>query len=318
MPLSPKTKFHLVCLEVFLTCAFAFPVPADAGDPLQIPTIWPRGSLWYRNLRKGGEDVEKQTSGRVDVRLYERSLLEEVPESTIYSLPLAFESDAELAWVRERMDPVLVKILARRGLISLGIQHIGNGHLFSVRPRSPDSGSLDDFLSARLWIPDRAGGDTFSHFGVRSPVILPYNSVRSALERGKVDAFIATPSISLLARWHSDVRTVSREPLVRFVAPLVVHRSEFERLSESDRTIARQILGDAFAAAARSSREKNVEAVNLLGRRDKIEFVEFTDRSTWSAWAESVSSRLVADRKLPASLVQELRQLTRSYGAAGR
>jgi TRAP-type C4-dicarboxylate transport system substrate-binding protein len=262
--------------------------------------------------------VEKQTRNRVEVRLYKRSLLEEVPESAIYSLPLSFESDAELAWVRERMDPVLVKILARRGLICLGIQHIGNGHIFSTRPRTQATGSLDDFLRSRLWIPDRAGGDTFNSFGVRSTVPLGYEDVRGALEKGKVDTFITSPSISLLARWQTNVATVSKEPLICLVMPLVVHRSEFEKLSESDRATAQQILGDAFAAAARSSRQKNVEAIRLLSRRDTIEFVDFTGRSAWNAWAESVSSRLVADRKLPASVVQELRQHTRSYGAAGR
>jgi TRAP-type C4-dicarboxylate transport system substrate-binding protein len=242
----------------------------------------------------------------------QHAVIAEIPEVAIYGLPLAFESDAELDRVRGSMDAALVTILARRGLVALAMQHVGNGHVFSTRPRTGEAGSLEAFLGSRLWVPENAGGETFSSFGVRAPVRLAYNDVRKALDKGAIDTFVGTPSTVLLARWHTGVATVSREPIMRFVAPLVVHQPEFDKLSEADRAIARRILGEAFTSAARTSRAKDAEALRLLGRRDTIEFVDFVNAAEWNAWARSVADRLVADKKLPASLVQQLRLLTPS------
>ena len=70
--------------------------------------------------------------------------------------------------------------------------------------------------------------------------------------------------------------------------------------------------GGTWYDADELRRAKDAEALRLLARRDTIEFVDFVKPAEWNAWARSVADRLLADKKLPSTLVQTLRRLTPS------
>ncbi|MEM9017363.1 MAG: hypothetical protein AAGC68_10135, partial [Verrucomicrobiota bacterium] len=157
-----------------------------SSDRIQVPSQWPEGTRWYRELEEAARKVERQTRGRVEVVIYERSLVEELPELAIYALPLAFVDDEALARSRRALDEAVSNFLIRRELIPIGIEHIGNGHIFSIRPATPGIGTLVHFQESRLWVPKKADNHLIGSLGTKAPVPLPFDKVRNALGSGAI------------------------------------------------------------------------------------------------------------------------------------
>ena len=115
---------------------------------LKIATLAPDGSSWMQAMRDGAAEVDRLTEGRVKLRFYpggvmgnENSVLRKIrvgqlqggaltggglaslyPDSQIYSLPFLFLSYAEVAYVRERVDPILLEGLSSQWLRQYGIR----------------------------------------------------------------------------------------------------------------------------------------------------------------------------------------------------
>jgi len=323
---SPKLPKFLTVGLFAIACLLTPHLPA--AEWVQVPSIWPRGSVWHKQLVDASRDVARATQGRVEVRLVDQAVVEYVPELGIYSLPLVFRSDEELAYVRSKMDSKLESLMSQRGLIPLAIEGVGAGHIFSV---SKDIDTLTEFQNSRLWIPKGKASDTFNSFGINNPVPASLAEVRIKLTRDNsignvaslvktdpIETVVATPSTVMLARWQDKIAMGSKQPLMHFVAPLVVYRKQFDDLSKADQEATKTILAKAFSEAGQSFRAKDQEALGRLQANGSVEIKDFVKptASDWSAWSDSVINQLVKQGEISGSLVDELRGHLQDYRAA--
>ena len=148
----------------------------SAAAQLKIATLAPDGSFWMTEVKKGADEIEKATEGRVKLRVYPggtmgndlavlrkmrigqlqggmmtgQSLATVTSDLQLYALPLAFKSYDEVDAVRRKMDDKLVKSLEEKGYISFGIIEGGFAYIMSKEPAK----GLADFKGQKAWSPE--------------------------------------------------------------------------------------------------------------------------------------------------------------------
>ncbi len=228
----PPSALLASLLMLFLVALLALPRAPWAGDAIQLKfgTLAPEGTPWADILFELKRNVEKDSGGRVQVRMYlggqlgdERAMLEKmaygqltgggfstggmsakVPELQVLELPFLFRNAEEADFV---MDAVvyadLRDALARKGLFLYcwaenGWVDFGN----KTRPiRTPaDLKGLKMFMQESdvqkaLW-------ETLSVSAV--PLAVP--EVLTSLQTGLVNAFTTTPIYATSAQWFTETR----------------------------------------------------------------------------------------------------------------
>lgn len=293
------TNRRIIAALIFL---LALPAAAEARD-LEVPIIWPSGTRWHTQVANAARKVKQRTADRVDVKLINEPVLRDVPGVSLYSLPLAFENEDQIDYVRERMDPKLIALLEKHGYVTLGIEGLGMAHVFSkTEVRTPEQ-----FLATRVWIPDEKSGAYLKSFGAKALVPVPIMDVRKALDDNKLDTVVTVPSSVVLARWQDGISYAAEWPLAYVYSPMVVKKEEFDALMEKDQKIVLEVLGEAFEDAGASSRRMTKQSWATIKKRDKVEVLEQTaaEAAAWQAWAAQVRQKLIDDGKIPADLAAE-------------
>ena len=146
-----------------------------AALTLKIATLSPEGTSWMKNMRAAGEEIERQTQGRVRLRFFPGgvmgnyasvlrkirigqlhggavtggSLSDVLPEANLYSLPFLFRDLGEVDFVRPQMDAEIMRRLEEKGMVSFGFAEAGFAYLMSTAPIR----TLDDAKHRRVWSP---------------------------------------------------------------------------------------------------------------------------------------------------------------------
>lgn len=283
------------------------------ASPLEVPSVWPKGSTWYADLELAATQIAEATQGRVEIVLQEASAFEKIPELAIYTMPLLFRNEDELNYVRERLDADLVAMFAERGLVIWDLQTIGTAHLFSKLPID----SVDDFLASRVWVPKESHDVKYDEVGLKHPVPLDLRLLRDALRNDEIDTFTLTPTAALLKRYHTRVSVVSKQPLTYVVAPLSVQAESLAKISPEDQALVKETLVAAFERAARTNREKDAEAMKLFADRDSLKVSESIDYTLepWQHWAEEVRIRLANGKIISKEMYEKVKGMLAEYRA---
>ena len=165
---------------------------------------------WSNCATPPGKSIEAGTAGRVKLKLYgggvhgqrQKGLAQDshraitgwrvygdracpivIPISCCMDLPMAFRSQAEVDYVREKMDPILIQGLEDAGFVSFGFAGGGFALLMGAEPVSrPDQAVT---RSSKVWVPE---GDPISYEAMEamqlSPVVLPLTDVMTGLQTG--------------------------------------------------------------------------------------------------------------------------------------
>ena len=279
--------------------------------PLEISSVWPKGSTWYQDLELAASQIPAATQGRVEVVLQEKSAINKIPELALYTMPLLFRGEAELNYVRERLDADLLAKFAERGMVIWDLETIGTAHLFSKLPID----SLEGFLSSRVWVPKDSHDVKYDEVGLKHPVPLDFRLLRDALRNDEIDTFMLTPTAALLKRYHTRVAVVSQQPLTFVVAPLSVQKETLANISPEDQALVKDKMVEAFKRAARTNREKDVEAMKTFGERDELKVSDAIDYSqeAWQSWAENVRNRLANGKFVPKEMYEKAKNLLAEY-----
>ena len=152
-----KARINLVTLITALLLASIAGVQAQT---LKIASIAPEGSVWMVEMRKAAEEIDQRTEGRVKFRFYgggvqgndsqvmrkmrigqlhgatfsAGELGDFAREAEVYSLPMTFDSNEEVLYVRNRMDERLRQALEDAGKVNFGFAGGGFGYMLSNAP----------------------------------------------------------------------------------------------------------------------------------------------------------------------------------------
>lgn len=286
---------------------------------LKIATVVPDGSSWLVEMRKAGKEIAKRTEGRVKLKFYpggvmgtDKTVLRKVragqlhggaftsgalaalePDIEIYSMPLVFDDYQQVDYVRERMDPILKERLEKEGFVALAITDGGFAHLLSRTPVR----EVSDLDGTKVWIvEDDLMSQTALELAGVAPVPLPIADVYTALQTGLVDTVAAPPAAAIAFQWHTKVKYFTDVPLMYLVGVMAVDKRTFDKLSEADQAVVREVVaatGRKLDAEGREGERNAREALEKQG----IEFVAASSEEEVERWREISRQTLAALRE---------------------
>ncbi len=257
----PRAVNGLIGILLFSTAAHA--------TDFKIATVAPEGSQWMQEIRAAAASIKAATDGRVVVKLYgggvmgnEKQVLrkirigqlqggaftaggiaEKYADIVIYGLPLIFANQAEVDYVRQRMDPILVKGLEQSGFVSFGFAGGGFARIFANRPVD----ATESMRGQKIWVPE---GDRVSTAAMEalhlSPVALPVTDVLTGLQTGLLDVVAAPPVAVIALQWHTRVKYMTNTPLMYTMGVMAIDAQAFGKLSSADQATFRDTMTTVY------------------------------------------------------------------------
>jgi len=254
---------------------------------LKIATVAPEGSSWMKEMRASAKEIQELTEGRVQIKYYgggvmgndtkvlgkirignlhggafTPSALQQVyPEISLYGLPLTFESNEEVAYVRARLDQTFTDGLEEAGFINFGFAAGGFAVIMSNKPVT----SLSDLNGKKVWVPE---GDTISYASMKalslSPVTLPLTDVLTGLQTGLIDIVFMSPIGALVLQWHTKVKFISDLPIVYTMGFMAIDKKAFNKISPADQEVVRQVMTRTYTQLNDANLDDNKEALQAL------------------------------------------------------
>ncbi len=299
----------------WILSALVISLPLHAAT-LKIATVTPEGSQWMKDMRASAAEIKERTEGRVRIKYYgggikgddkkvlvqirirqlqggaftPSALSSQYSDLNLYGMPLIFDSEAEAAYVRSRLDGRLQQGLEDAGFVNFGFATSGFANILSNTPVK----SLADLKGKRVWVPE---GDAISYASMEalslSPVTLPLTDVLTGLQTGLIDIVAIPPMVALIMQWHTKVKYVTRVPLVYTLGFMAVDKKAFDKISLADQTVVREVMERTYENFDKVNLEDNEGAFDALVNSG-IEPVDFDEQ----AYRETRELLLASNRQL--------------------
>ena len=264
-------KIMLIALAMIVS------LPVHAGVTLKIATVTPENTQWMKDMRASAAEIKARTDGRVVIKYYgggvmgndskvlgririgslqggaftPSALASQYSDLNLYGLPLIFDSEEEVAYVRERLDAKLQQGLEDAGFVNFGFAGGGFAILMSNTPVD----ELADLKGKKVWVPE---GDSISYASMEalslSPVTLPLTDVLTGLQTGLLDIVAMSPIGALVLQWHTKIKYITELPLVYTMGFMAIEKRAFEKISPADQAIVREVMNATY---------RNFDVVNL-------------------------------------------------------
>lgn len=322
---------------LLLLACLPFSVPAT---DLKLATVAPEGSSWMKDLRTAASQIKDRTGGRVNIKFYgggiqgtdkkvlrkirigqlqggvftSNSLEERYPDILIYGLPMLFNSQDEVDYVRKKMDARLAAGLEKAGFVSYGFAGGGFAYFMTGKPVA----GLADVRGQKIWVPE---GDQTSYVAMQalqlSPVVLPITDVLTGLETGLLD-IVATPPVgAVILQWYTKTKFVTNLPLSYTLGVLAIDKGALQPVSEADQAVIREVMTALYARFDAQNRLDNAKAEQAL-KANGLKFVEPTAAEVpqWRATVSAAMDGMAAKGSFSAELLAEVRRHLQDYRKA--
>jgi len=254
---------------------------------LKIATLSPDGSYWMQKMRAGGEEITKQTQGRVEFKFYPGGVMGDdatvlrkmrlhqlqgaaitsgglantYSDIQLYNQILTFQNEKEVDYVRQKMDAELMQGLEQQGLVAFGFAEMGFAYMMSTTPIQ----TLADMRSQKAWAPEdnKLAVSALQAFDI-SPIPLPLRDVLMGLQTGMINVVAGSPVGALALQWHSKIKYVTDLPMLYPFGGLVIDKPAFDEIADADRQVVRNVMAQAIQEIDQHSRQDNQQAMVAL------------------------------------------------------
>jgi len=308
-----------------------------AARTLKIATIAPAGTTWMNEMLAGAEAIKQRTDGRVKLKFYpggvmgnDQSVHRKIRigqlhggaftpgglaqvHSTIQALglPLLFSSFAEVDYVREKTDPLIMEAMEGQGFVVLGISEGGFARILSKQPMR----DLETIRQSKVWIPegDRLTQVLFEALGI-NPISLPISDVYTGLQTGLIETVTVNPTGAIAFQWHTSTGYMTEVPLSYLIGVLAIEKSAFDKLAAGDRAIVREEMGRVFKRMDKLNRDDNEAAREAL-QNQGIVFVEpdAAELQRWKSISDQSIERMVENGLISGDIVSRVRGYLQNF-----
>lgn len=316
---------------------FSCMTTAPAATQIKIATLAPQNSQWATDFTTGAEEIKQRTDGRVTLKFYwggaqgaEAKILQKMkigqlhggtfsptdfqsqfPDLNLYGLPFVFESEDEVDYVREIMDPKLAQEFDDIGFVTFGF---ASGGFAVILSNNPVRGH-DDLKGKKIWLPE---GDLISFEALKALKLTPYPSsltnVLTGLQTGLIDIVAIPPSVAVALQWHTKVRYVTEVPVLYVMGFMAVQKKTFNKLAAADQEIVRDVMSKVYADVNARSRDEYVNGMAALQsagltkvEQDPGEFERMREI------AIETNRKMARDGMFSPELLEEMRRHIRAY-----
>ena len=312
---------------------------ADKAVRINLGTLAPRGSTYYKSLQVMAEKWRHAPDGGVKLVIYpdgvqgseadmvrlmrigtlQAGLLTAVGLTDVepgvaglQSLPLMFRDFGEFDYVNEKLRPMVEKRMAEKGFVVLFWADAGWVRYFSKEPML----TPDDFRRMKTFVwagnPDQV--DIMKQAGC-NPVGLETSDILPSLQTGLINACPAPPIFALASQM--DLRAPNMLDLnwAPLVGACVVRKEAWDKIPAATRE---ELMKDAEQAGKEiraNSRKENDEAINAMKKRGlKVNEVPPGTEEQWHAELEKIYPKM-RGRIVPADVFDEVARLIKEYRA---
>jgi TRAP-type transport system periplasmic protein len=231
---------------------------------LRLSTPAPEGSAYARELHSFSREVVSRTDGHIDTKWYmgaitgdEFAQIEHMRRNQLDGAGLAIgceqlapslrtvrvvglvRSRDEASLVISRLKPQIEREMAQAGFVPLGLGTLGSVVAITRTPVR----RLEDIKKLRLWVWDK---DEVQLRMLRAigfhPVPMALEEGGAAYDDGRIDGFLAVPTVALAFQWSARARYFLDFPFGQIAACFVMSQRSLDALATEDR--------NAVAAAA--------------------------------------------------------------------
>lgn len=275
-----RTAFRLIA---GLVAAGSVTLGAQGVFNIRLATLAPENSPWTSALRSMGAAWSKATGNRVRLTVYAGTIpsessaiarmavdglqaatltaggLAEIDESfNVFGVPFFFQSDAELAYVQERLTPMMAARLEAKKFRLINWGNAGWVQVFSKRPIR----RIDDLKAAKLYTgegsPKSVQWYTSNGFHV-VPLALGEIPKQLKLPTGAIDAAPSPPVFALSLQFFRDAPYMLDIRVAPLTSATVMTESAWNRLTPGDRT-------EVLKAAKEAEKQIQTQAPGLDAR----------------------------------------------------
>lgn len=327
----PTTRLVRTLLLSLFLCGLGASA-AHAEVTIKMATLAPERSAWDKVFRAFQKDLEKETAGRVKLKIYaggvqgdETVVVKKMktgqlggaaitavglgaiyPDVLVLQLPTLFKGYKDLDHARNALRERFDKEFESRGYVLLGWGDVGLAHLFSNAPiRRPE-----DLKKVKMWAwtADPIAGAIATQAG-SSPVPLGVPDVLPSLNTGLIDAFYASPLAAIALQWFTKAKYMTEEPIALGIGATVVSKAQWDAIPPEDQAIVRRVSDKWHAILVKKVRQDNAKSVPLL-QKQGIELVKMSadDKAAWQRLSAAVQKDL-AGKVYPQSLLDDVKRL---------
>ena len=319
-------KSRLLIIAVALTLA-PIVLFGQRAIRIQLGSILPANSLWDRLLKQMAAEWQRETDGRVQLRVLAGSAKDEGllarrlkagrPQAAVFglpgeiddafnvlSIPFFFESDEEAFHVVEKLTPTFERVLADQGLVLLNWGNAGWTHFFTAKRVA----SLEDLKRTKIYT--TTGDDKMLQWYRQNgfdPVPLAVTDVLLGLNTGLINAHPSPPYVALLFQWYDKTPFMLDVPLTPLLGITVVAQRTWNRISAEDqqtlrasaKRLERDLLREVPVEERRSIAEMERRGLTVV-RLDAAALASFRERANelTASWRGNMIPADVYDQAL--------------------
>ena len=338
-----RSLLPLSAFVVAFGLGMAAPAPSQAqpasGSPsilIRAGTLAPEGAPWHDALREIADKWRQASGGRINLRIYGDGVTGDEPdmvrkmqlgqlqmgaftaagleaitiEMGALSVPLLFQSDDELDYVRSKLEARLEQALGDQGFVLLTWGDAGWVRYFATKP-IPTLKALQ-VLKLFTSMNNAQSDQMYKDAGFRI-VPLDARDVLTGLNVGLIEAVPAPASAALasqlfgLAKYMMDIR------LAPNVGAMVIAKATWDRIDPTLRPTLLAIARQTGAAYASRFRAHEATAIDTMVKGG-LQIQELTPQAQqeWRQLADELYPR-VRGTLLPADLFDDVTHLVSEY-----
>ena len=302
---------------LILITFLAFSNASSADLVIKLATVAPKDSIWHEHLKIIDQRWQTATDGQVKLRIYAGTLGDEddilrrvrvgqLDAATISTaglssihkatkamhIPLAFNSNEEMEYVRNSLAKTLDPLLAAKGFRVLSWGEVGWVHFFTREPVV----TPDDLRKQKLFV--WSNGDSadseklWQNFGFDT-VALSSIDIMPALQTKMIDAYQAPPLVALANQWFPFTPYMTDLKWAPLTGATVITNKAWKKIPAQFRPELARIVFEEGLNLQVEVRKLEQEAKDAMIKRGmKIITVDKAARDVWQKIAEQGYSKI--------------------------